>query len=58
MDYMSVKQAAGKWGISERHVHKLCETERIPGAERFRYVWAIPKAAEKPADLRKKENRN
>ena len=58
MDYISVKQAAEKWGISERRVHKLCETDRIPGAERFGYVWAIPKDAKNPADRRKKENRN
>ena len=58
MDYISVKQAAGKWSISERRVHKLCETNRIPGAIRFGYVWAIPKDAEKPADKRRKENKN
>lgn len=55
MDYISVKQAAEKWGISERRVHKLCETDRIPGAERFGYVWAIPKDAKsQQIDERKK----
>jgi hypothetical protein len=57
MDYISVKQAVEKWGISERRVQKLCETGRIPGVERFGFVWAIPKDAEKPVDKRKKENR-
>lgn len=57
MNYMSAKQAAEKWGISERRVHKLCETERIPGVERLGYVWAIPNSAEKPVDKRKKENK-
>lgn len=57
MNYMSVKQAAKKWRISERRVHKLCETGRIPGAERLGYVWAIPNDAGKPADKRKKENK-
>lgn len=54
MDYLSVKQAAERWGICERRVHKLCETNRIHGAERFGYVWAIPKGVKKPADGRKK----
>lgn len=25
MEYMSCAEAAGKWGISERQVQKLCE---------------------------------
>ena len=25
MEYMSCAEAAGKWGISERRVQKLCE---------------------------------
>jgi excisionase family DNA binding protein len=53
-DYISVQQAAEKWGISERRIQKLCEENRIEGALRFGHAWAIPKDAEKPADLRKK----
>lgn len=52
LDYISVKEAAEKWGISERRVHKLCADNRIDGVVRFGYVWAIPKDAEKPADKR------
>ena len=36
MEYMSCAEAAGKWGISERQVQKLCEGERITG--RFK-IW-------------------
>lgn len=53
LDYISVQQAADKWGISERRIQKLCEESRIDGAVRFGHAWAIPKAAEKPADKRK-----
>ena len=53
-DYISVQQAAEKWGISERRIQKLCEENRIEGALRFGHAWAIPKDAEKPADLIKK----
>ncbi len=31
LDFISVKEAAEKWGISERRVQKLCEEERIGG---------------------------
>lgn len=59
LDYISVKDAAQKWGISERRIQKLCEQQRIDGAVRFGHAWAIPKMAEKPQDMRcrKKFNR-
>jgi len=53
MDYISVSQAAAKWGVSDRRVHKLLEENRIDGALRFGQAWMIPKDAEKPADARK-----
>ncbi|MCI9025998.1 MAG: helix-turn-helix domain-containing protein [Dorea sp.] len=55
-DFISVKEAAKKWGISERRVQKLCEGNRIEGVIRFGHSWMIPKDAEKPIDLRKKKN--
>lgn len=54
LDYISVRQVAGKWGISERRIQKLCEEKRIVGAVRFGHAWAIPKNAEKPTDARRK----
>ncbi|WP_312943206.1 DNA-binding protein [Oscillibacter sp.] len=39
--------------MSERRIQKLCEENRVMGAVRFGYAWAIPKDAEKPADARK-----
>jgi len=55
MDYISVQEAAQKWGISERRVQKLCEENRIPGVSHFSRMWLIPKDAEKPKDGRRKE---
>jgi hypothetical protein len=55
MNYISTKEAAGKWNISERRIQKLCEEGRIPGVLRFSRVWAIPKNAEKPRDGRIKQ---
>lgn len=56
MEYMSCAEAAGKWGISERRVQKLCEGNRIPGVVKFGQVWLIPKNAKKPVDMRLKRN--
>lgn len=53
-EYISVKEAASKWKISERRIQKLCEENRIEGVQRFGRSWMIPKTAEKPRDLRKK----
>lgn len=57
MDYMSIAEASKKWGISTRRIQILCSEERIPGAERMGYCWAIPKGAQKPADARVKSGR-
>ena len=57
MEYMSISQAAEKWGISPRRIQVLCKQERIPGASRMGYVWAIPEDAEKPKDARVKSGR-
>jgi hypothetical protein len=57
MDYIGTKEAAEKWGITERRIQKLCEEGRIHGAVRFVRVWAIPKDAEKPADARLKSEK-
>ncbi len=58
MDYISISEAAKKWGLTPRRVQVLCAQGRIPGLERLGKTWAIPRDAEKPADARKKENRD
>ena len=57
MEYMSISQAAEKWGSSPRRIQVLCKQERIPGASRMGYVWAIPVDAEKPKDARVKSGK-
>jgi hypothetical protein len=56
MEYITAKQAADKWGISQRRVQVLCEQGRIEGATRLGWTWAIPRNAEKPIDNRKKKS--
>ena len=54
MEYMSAKEAASKWGITDRRVQVLCEQGRIEGVFRLGNAWAIPANAEKPVDARRK----
>lgn len=58
LEYISVKDAAIKWEISERRVQKLCVENRIEGVMRFGHSWMIPKSAKKPDDLRIKKHIN
>lgn len=46
--YMTVKQAAEKWGISDRRVRILCSEGKIPGVTREGRSWKIPESAKKP----------
>lgn len=52
MKYITVKEAAEKWNISERRVRTLCDEGRISGAFRMGWIWSIPEMAEKPIDAR------
>lgn len=51
-EYMTVKEAAKKWGLSVRRVQLLCVEGRIEGAIKHASVWAIPQEAQKPRDER------
>lgn len=55
MDYMTTKQAAEKWQVSDRRVLQYCNNGRIEGAEKMGNTWLIPKTAEKPIDGRYKK---
>lgn len=52
MEYMSAKEAAGKWGISQRRVAFLCSEKRIEDAIMVGNMWLIPVTAKKPVDAR------
>ena len=52
MDYMTLKEAAEKWGVTPRRVNYYCAAGRIPGAVKMAGVWLLPKIAEKPWDMR------
>ncbi len=52
--YITVKQTAEKWGISERRIRVLCSQGKINGAYQIGRGWKIPADALKPADGRYK----
>ena len=51
MDYMTLKEASEKWGVTPRWINYYC-------AVKMGTVWLIPKSAQKPKDGRRKENKH
>lgn len=50
--FISTKEAAQKWGISERRVRVLCKEGRVDGAVQSSWAYLIPRDAPKPGDGR------
>ena len=46
--YMTAKEKAEQWNVSERMVQMWCKEKMIDGISQFGSVWAIPEDAEKP----------
>ena len=46
--YITVEEAARKWGVSSRQVQILCKENRVEGAMRMSRIWIIPENAPKP----------
>jgi hypothetical protein len=57
MEYVTPKDKAKEWGLTQRRVEILCAGGRIPGAYRLGRAWAIPKNAVKPVDGRTRESK-
>jgi hypothetical protein len=56
MEYMTTKQTAEKWGISDRRVRLLCEQGRIDGAYKERRTYLVPADSAKPSDGRRRDD--
>ncbi|WP_303149525.1 AAA family ATPase [uncultured Cloacibacillus sp.] len=54
VSFISVKDAAKLWGITDRQIYNLCRNGRIKGATKVGRSWMIPGEIEKPVDLRVK----
>ena len=57
MEYMTIKEAAEKWGLSVRRIQTICNEGLVPGVIKFGREWAIPNNAEKPLDKRIKSGK-
>lgn len=57
MEYISVKAASKKYGVTPRWIQKLCEDGKIEGATKLEGsgVWLIPKEAD---IILERKNRN
>lgn len=55
LQYITAKEAAEKWNISQRRVSILCAENRIPDVAMLGNMWIIPRNSEKPADARKEK---
>lgn len=51
--FLSCREMAQKWGVSERRVGQYCAEGRVAGAQKIGKSWALPADAEKPADPRR-----
>lgn len=51
-DYISARDIANKWNISQRRVAIFCMEGRIKNAKKLGNMWLIPDTAEKPIDKR------
>ncbi len=54
MNYLTVKEAGEKWGVTSRMAALYCVAGKIEGAVKKGNLWLIPKNALKPADRRRK----
>lgn len=57
VNYITLKEAAAKWGISERRIRTLCTDNRIEGVSKMGPMWVIPADAVKPRDERVKSGK-
>lgn len=56
MKYLSVKEIAKRWGISERRIRTLCKEKSIESSILIGNSWGIPEDAKRPIDKRKTKN--
>jgi len=58
LDWLTPRQVAKLWGITERQVQSLCSRGNIDGVVRVGRSWLIQKGTQKPIDGRTKAARN
>lgn len=57
MKYITIQEAAEKWGLSVRRVQTMCKEGKIVDVTKFGKAWAIPTDAVRPVDHRIKSGK-
>ncbi len=57
MKYLSVKEVAENWNLSERTVRNYCAMKKIPGAFLTGKTWNIPEDAKRPNRINQREQK-
>ena len=55
MDYVTARETAEQWNVTERQIYNYCNDGKIEGAVKRGSVWLIPIDAHKPIDARYKK---
>ena len=55
MNYLTVREAAQKWNVSQRLVQRYCAQGRIDGAKKLGASWLIPAETAKLDDPRREK---
>ena len=58
MEWLTVRQTAEKWNISERSVRNYCQEGRVPGAVLEQGAWQIPAEALQPSRKKRQRKEN
>lgn len=51
--YITVQEAAEKWGVTDRQIQLWCKSGKIAGATMLSRIWIIPENAQRPVQKRK-----
>lgn len=57
MEYLTVKEACEKWGVTSRMVNYYCSEGRVEGAAKKGNLWLVPKDSKKPANRKSSPRR-
>ncbi|MBQ9065988.1 MAG: AAA family ATPase [Clostridia bacterium] len=58
MTYLSSRELAQEWDVSEAHISKLCREGKLPGAQKDGRNWQIPDGVRRPADGRSSQKQH
>jgi len=54
MEFMTTRDAAIQWGLTNRMIQYYCKEGKIKGAFKIGTMWLLPKNTERPLDGRTK----